>query len=72
MQSVKSSNIAAVGYDAASHTLAVRFTSGATYHYEGVSPQTHAALLAAKSIGAYFARSIRRRHPYRRVETKAA
>jgi len=67
LEPVKSSSIAAVGYDAPTKTLAVRFANGGTYHYEDVPPEKHAALLKAKSIGGYFHRSIRAAHPVRSV-----
>ena len=56
---VKSSNIAAVGFDPATSTLGVQFSSGATYHYAGVSAEDHAALMGADSIGSHFAKNIR-------------
>lgn len=62
MHPVKSSNVTHVGYDAATQTLAVRFKGGGTYHYDGVPAKTHAALLAAKSIGGHLATHIKPKH----------
>ena len=59
MNAVDSSNIQKVGYDAATRTLAVRFKSGATYHYADVAPETHASMLAASSIGGFFFANIK-------------
>ena len=56
---VKSSSIAAIGHEPKSSTLAVQFKNGGLYHYEGVSPQAHAALIGAKSIGAHFGQNFR-------------
>jgi hypothetical protein len=58
---VKSSQVAAIGYDAATKTLAVRFAhgAGAIYHYPDVEPETHAAFVAAESIGSYFGTHIK-------------
>lgn len=61
-QAVKSSNIKSVGYDPAKQLLEVEFGSGGVFHYHKVSPQAHAALLKAKSIGTHFHAKIRGRH----------
>lgn len=59
MHKVKSSNIAEIGHDADSQTLAVKFSNGTTYHYSGVSAKDFAHLREAKSIGAHFSSAIR-------------
>lgn len=51
MQTVKSSNISAMGYDAATSRMAVQFKSGATYHYHGVDAKTADAVTTAESVG---------------------
>ena len=56
---VSSSSIAAVGYDAESSTLTVRFTNGSTYEYAGVPAEVHAELLQQPSIGKYFHKAVR-------------
>lgn len=58
---VKSNQVAAIGYDASSKTLAVTFTrgTGAIYHYPDVEPETHAAFVGAESIGTYFGKHIK-------------
>lgn len=61
-QPVTSSNLALVGYDPPSQTLAVQFRSGTVYAYKDVPPQVHTDLLAAPSLGRHFARYIR--HTY--------
>ena len=50
----ESSTIAAIGYDRDNHLLAVQFKSGGTYHYLGVPPGAHTALVAAESVGKHF------------------
>lgn len=60
---VLSSNIKAIGYDAASKSLDVEFSSGSVYRYSGVSPEVHASLICAPSIGSHFARQIRNQFP---------
>lgn len=59
---VKSSNIKSVGYDPKTKLLEVEFHTGAVHQYEDVSPQKHARMLKAKSIGGYFQVNIRNFH----------
>ncbi|WCM21424.1 KTSC domain-containing protein [Paraburkholderia bryophila] len=75
MDSVESSQIHAVGYDAATQTLAVQFKSksgiGSTYHYSNFTPEDFAAFKAAESIGSHFYREIKPakdKYPYVKVE----
>ena len=58
---VTSNQVKAIGYDAATQTLAVTFTrgAGAIYHYPGVSPETHDAFMQAESIGKFFGEKIK-------------
>jgi hypothetical protein len=56
---VKSDSIAAIGHDAASRVLSVKFKSGETYSFKGVSADQHAALLGAESKGSHFQTHIR-------------
>ncbi|QOR55247.1 MAG: hypothetical protein SHS37scaffold220_16 [Phage 67_12] len=53
---VESNQVRAIGYDAATKTLAVTFKrgNGAIYHYPGVEPATHAEFVNAESVGRYF------------------
>lgn len=68
MTPVKSSNLDAIGYDAKSRALTVRFKSGATHRYDDVPPEKHAALMAADSIGSHFHANIRNAHKSSKVE----
>lgn len=58
---VKSSQIASVGYDATSKTLAMTFTRGPghIYHYPNVEPKVHDGLMASESMGTYFGKHIK-------------
>ncbi len=67
MKPVKSSNIAAIGYDAPSKTMHVQFSSGASYAYDGVEPDIHAAFAGADSVGSHFAKHIRPKFTGRRI-----
>ncbi|QOV10908.1 KTSC domain-containing protein [Viridibacillus arvi] len=49
---VSSSNLAAVGYDAGSRTLRIRFHSG-TYDYYGVPLSVYQGLMNSSSKGSY-------------------
>lgn len=51
---VESAAVAALGYDAASRTLFVRFRSGGLYAYLDVPPETADAFVEAPSKGAFF------------------
>lgn len=64
MVPVSSSNLKAVGYDAASSTLRIAFLNGGIYEYSGVPSSVHAGLMAASSHGSYFDAHIKK-GPYR-------
>lgn len=64
---VKSSAIRAVGYDKATQTLRVEFTSGGVYDYADVDEDKHADLMAAKSIGKHWGEHIRAAHDSTKV-----
>ena len=59
---IESSNIAAIGYDAASKRLRVQFKNGGLYEYPDVPAATHEAFMAAESKGSHFAKHIRGKH----------
>lgn len=65
---VDSSNIAAIGYDAALKTLGVRFHAGTEYEYLSVPASIFDGLLAAPSAGRYFDQNVRKAgYAFRRV-----
>ena len=64
-----SSALAAVGYDAATGTLLVRFRSGEAYAYLDVPPEAHAALMTAPSKGRFFQAEIDPAYRYVRLGT---
>jgi hypothetical protein len=67
MQPVSSSNLAAVGYDPETQTLAIEFKSGGTYEYYDVPQQVFDGLLSAASHGQYFQSNIRGSYRYARL-----
>jgi hypothetical protein len=65
-----SSNIASLGHDPKTNTLAVEFhgsTPPRVYHYDGVTTADHLAMLASPSVGSHFAAHIKGRFPSRKV-----
>ncbi len=74
---VESSQIAAIGHDPATNTLAIQFKSGAApvYHYANFSADDFNAFMGAKSIGSHFSKHIKAapdRFPYTRIEAEKA
>lgn len=66
LAAVKSSQIHAIGHDAATNTLRVQFKNrdgspGSRYDYPGVPAETHADMLKAESIGKFFGKYIKTR-----------
>lgn len=67
MQPVSSSNIAAVGYDAANQTVYVQFLNGSTYAYKGVPEHEFENLRTAPSVGSYLNRNFKNVYAYERA-----
>lgn len=59
-QSVKSSNLASIGYDAASEILEVEFNHGGVYQYSDVPENIYEELMNASSHGQYFDENIKK------------
>ena len=59
MKPVKSSNIDSVGFCQDSNTMAVRFKSGGTYHYQDVNEEVYTGMVNAKSVGKHYHNKIR-------------
>lgn len=71
---VESSQIAAIGYDAGTSTLAIQFPAksgaGSVYHYANFEAERYADFLAAESKGSFFGKYIKPfkdRYPYKKV-----
>lgn len=65
--SVRSSNVASVGYDPDSATLEIEFNDGSVYQYFQV-PECHfRGLTDAGSVGKYFHRHIKGAYRYEQV-----
>lgn len=68
MTPVKSSHIKAVDHDPVTNTLHVQFKDDTVFHYEDVSAEKHAALMAAKSVGKHFHAHINGQHKHKKVD----
>jgi len=66
-QSVASSNVAAIGYDAEGQVLEVEFLSGAVYQYASVPGDIFYLFTVAPSKGQFLNHVIKGRFSYRRV-----
>jgi hypothetical protein len=60
---VHSSAITAVGYDAATRLMKIRFVEGNTYDFCNVPRSVFDGLLRAASKGGYYSKHIRDRYP---------
>jgi len=61
-QSVSSSNIASIGYDAKSQTLEIEFLSSGVYQYYNVSASLYQEFMRASSHGTFFHQNIKGRY----------
>jgi hypothetical protein len=59
-QSVESSNLASIGYDAENEILEVEFNHGGIYQYFDVPEKVYDELMNADSHGQYFDRNIKK------------
>jgi KTSC domain len=66
---VKSSNLAAVGYDKESRTLRILFQEGAMYDYYAVPSTIHDELMKSGSKGEFFQQHIIGKFKYAKVNT---
>lgn len=62
MVAVHSEAMTAVGYDAGSRKLKIRFQQGHSYDFCHVPPSIHEGLMSATSKGSYYNRYIRDRY----------
>jgi hypothetical protein len=67
-RSVKSSNIASIGYDEALQLLEIEFNTGAVYQYKGVVKEIYEALMTAKSHGIYFNSMIKNVYAFSQIK----
>lgn len=65
-----SSTITAAAYDDAAQLLEIEFRTGRVYQFEGVPRGVYDWLVRTPSKGAYFARMINNRYPFREVSER--
>jgi hypothetical protein len=61
MKEIRSSNLAAAGYDPDAKILRIKFQSGREYEYFDVSQDVYDMLWQVASAGSYFAANIKNR-----------
>lgn len=66
-ESVESSNLASVGYDANNNVLEVEFKHGGVYQYTDVPQSVYEELMNAESHGKYFAANIRNDYEFQKI-----
>lgn len=66
-QSVESSNLASVGYDAENEILEVEFKHGGVYQYFDVPQNVYEELMNVSSHGVYFSANIRNDYDYQKM-----
>ena len=66
-QSVQSSSLASIGYDAENEILEVEFLNGGVYQYLDVPSDVYQELMDANSHGVYFSANIRNNYTTRKV-----
>jgi hypothetical protein len=66
-QPVNSSDIAAIGYDAASETLEIEFRATGAYRYFSVPKNVHEELARTPSPGKFFLQHIKGKYAWEKV-----
>ena len=64
---VASSNVVAIGYDAPTQTLEVEFVKGSVYQYYGVPEHMYKRIMREPSKGSFLNTYIRDSYPFSRV-----
>ena len=64
---VQSSNVASIGYDAASRILEVEFLNGTVYDYFDVPQAIYTGIMGAASHGSYLAQFVKGKFKYKQI-----
>ena len=67
-QTVSSSNIRSIGYDAKSQTLEIEFQDGDIYQYFSIPKSIYNALMSASSYGSYFHCYIKDQYQWTKIQ----
>lgn len=65
---VSSSSIRSLGFDPETGVCEVEYQNGVVYQASGMTAEQFQAILAAESVGSYYARNIRNAFVHTRVE----
>ena len=75
MAAIESSQLAAIGHDAANNTLTIQFKRGAgtgnTYYYQNVDAEQFKQFESAESIGSHFYKHIKpfaEQFPFKKID----
>ena len=66
-QSVSSSNLASIGYDAENEILEIEFKHGGIYQYFDVPENVYDELMNADSQGVYFSANIKNEYEFEKM-----
>lgn len=67
-QPVNSSNVAEIGHDPTTNTLAVKYQNGGLYYYGGVPTEKFEAMKKSSSIGRFLHLEIKGKHQHERID----
>ncbi|MBS1911289.1 MAG: KTSC domain-containing protein [Bacteroidetes bacterium] len=68
LETVDSSAIHAIGYNARTRVLEIIFAGGGIYHFAGVPATIYHSMQKAISLGKFFQTHIKGRYPFRRLD----
>lgn len=71
LNSMPSTVISSIHYDASSATLRIGFVSGLVYDYRNVPAEIYTALKTSKTKGIYFNQHIKGHYPFEKIKTNA-
>lgn len=67
VKSVRSRDLALIGYDNMTSILEVVFRAGGVYRYQGVPESIYQGLMSAPSHGTFFQRHVKAQYPFVKV-----
>lgn len=68
LETVDSTAIHAIGYNAETRTLEIIFTGGGIYHFAGVPAPLYSRMKRAASLGKFFQEHVRGRFRFSRID----
>jgi hypothetical protein len=67
IKSVRSRDLALIGYDSMTSILEIVFRAGGVYRYQGVPESVYHGLMAAPSHGIFFQRHIKTQYTFEKI-----